>query len=91
MNWQNNMISGKQRTGNWRNDSITDKQKEMIKAICDALSFFKYDDRFTGTTKGEACDFISKHKQILNEYNELEGLEYAIQHDLENAGDRGTF
>ena len=42
---------------NWRNDKPTKKQLDYIKRIeIDAHC------KFNGTTKGEACDYISKYK-----------------------------
>lgn len=85
MNWQKNMISGKQRSGSWRNDPITDKQKEMIDSIHNACEYLGGSlDVFNGTTKGEACDYISKHAHLLKIASDL----YSVEHDLDNAGDR---
>jgi len=85
MNWQKNMISGKQRTGSWRNDPITDKQKEMINSIYNACKYLGDNlNEFKGTTKGEACDYISKYSHFL----QMASDSYALEHDLDNAGDR---
>jgi len=40
---------------NWRSDTPTYKQLNLIKDIED-----EFGERFTGTTKGEAADYIDK-------------------------------
>ena len=43
----------------WRNDPITEKQKELIQ---DAMEFSPYPiPPFKGTTKGEASEWIRKY------------------------------
>jgi len=44
---------------NWRNDDITAKQLNYIKIL-----EYRYNTKFTGSTKGEASDFISKYVEI---------------------------
>lgn len=41
----------------WRNDPITEKQAKLIEEMNDFSEFPL--PPFTGTTKGEACDYIS--------------------------------
>lgn len=60
----------------WRDNPVTDKQYDFIGAICENLGVV-----FSGKTKGEASDFITKHKgmfECLKEenklQNELDGL-----------------
>lgn len=57
----------------WRNDQITQKQKEFIDAIQESTGV-----QFTGTTKGEASDYIGanvdKHREIQSE--EHDNLDY---------------
>ena len=43
---------------NWRNKSITDKQKEFIRTIEEYCAYSP--PKFTGTTRGEASDYIDK-------------------------------
>ena len=46
----------------WRNDRPTYKQLNFIKELED-----EYGEEFTGTTKGEAADYISKRKKYDDE------------------------
>ncbi len=49
----------------WRDDPITDKQKMLIE---DMMEFSDYPlPRFTGTTKGEASDYIDKYGKLAHE------------------------
>lgn len=49
----------------WREDPITDKQRELIN---DMEEFSPYNlPHFTGTTKGEASDYIDKFTKIAHE------------------------
>lgn len=49
-------------TNFWRDKQITDKQRELIKTI---EEFSPYNPpRFTGTTRGEASDYIDKHAKL---------------------------
>lgn len=47
----------------WRDDPITDKQKSLIEWMEDQ-QFFPLKDVFTGTTKGEAHDFIDEYLDL---------------------------
>ena len=50
---------------NWRNDPITDRQKTCIEAM---MEFSAYNiPKFTGTTKGEASDYIDKYGKLAHE------------------------
>lgn len=44
---------------NWRSDKPTYKQLNLIKDIED-----EFGEQFTGTTKGEAADYIDKWLQV---------------------------
>lgn len=49
-------------TNVWRDKQITDKQRELIKTI---EEFSCYNPpRFTGTTRGEASDYIDKYAEL---------------------------
>lgn len=49
----------------WRNDKITEKQKQCID---DMMEFSNYPiPKFTGTTKGEASDYINKYGKLAHE------------------------
>lgn len=49
----------------WRNEPITQKQKELI---AEMEEFSRYPiPHFEGTTKGEASDYISKYGEIAHE------------------------
>lgn len=49
----------------WRNDKITEKQKQLID---DMMEFSSYPiPRFTGSTKGEASDYIDKYVELAHE------------------------
>lgn len=52
----------KNTTKTWRDDPMTEKQENLIalieKCACENLSFIP---GFSGTTKGEACDYISAY------------------------------
>ena len=72
----------------WRNDAPTEKQLNYIKIMEEEIG-----EKFTGSTKGDACDFISKHmksyKESLEEMWEwatMHGEYIALAH--EDAGDR---
>ena len=65
----------------WRNKLPTEKQLGYIKALSD-----QYGCKFTGTTRGEACDFLDHWCEIDRRENELEGWYFACYH--EDAGDR---
>ena len=67
---------------NWRTDKITEKQKQMIAIIEEnAIMNNALVPSFSGSTKGEASDYISKylHESCLSAYLE-------VIHD--DAGDR---
>ena len=50
---------------NWRDDPITDKQKQLI---ADMQEFSCYPlPRFEGKTKGEASDYIDKWGKLAHE------------------------
>ena len=69
---------------NWRNDPPTEKQMMYIRIIEGIIP-----EKFKGTTKGEACDYISAFKEIdreMNEWAEFYGEVQAIMN--EDAGDR---
>lgn len=46
----------------WRDDPITDKQAKFIEVIQE-YSYYN-PPRFTGTTKGEAADYIGKYGKL---------------------------
>ena len=49
----------------WRDDPITDKQKTLID---DMMGYSDYLlPQFTGTTKGEAADYIDKYGKLAHE------------------------
>ena len=49
----------------WKNDPITEKQKSLIS---DMMEFSAYPlPRFTGSTKGEASDYIDKWAKLAHE------------------------
>ena len=49
----------------WRDDPITEKQKECIQ---DMIEFSDYPlPKFIGTTKGEASDYIDKYGKLAHE------------------------
>lgn len=49
----------------WRDDPITDKQKMLIE---DMMEFSAYPlPKFTGSTKGEAADYIDKYRKLAHE------------------------
>lgn len=49
----------------WRDDPITDKQKTLID---DMMEYSDYPlPQFTGTTKGEASDYIDKYGKLAHE------------------------
>lgn len=50
---------------NWRNDPITDKQKTCIQEINEFSEIPL--PVFTGTTKGEAYDYINKYNSVAHE------------------------
>lgn len=50
----------------WRNDPITEKQLRLIQEM-DEFSEFPL-PRFTGTTKGEACDYINQNMGRAHEH-----------------------
>ena len=49
----------------WRDDPITDKQKVCIETMQE-YSFYPLPE-FTGTTKGEASDYIDKWGKLAHE------------------------
>lgn len=61
----------------WRDDPITEKQKKFIEEM---YEFSEYPiPVFTGTTKGEACEYIGRwmgeaHKTILDCYDTTQGI-----------------
>lgn len=57
---------------NWRDDAITEKQREYI---VEMQEFSPYPlPEFTGTTKGEAADYIDKWAKLAHEST------WAIEH-----------
>lgn len=50
---------------NWRNKSITDKQKECITTMQEFSNY--YIPCFEGTTRGEASDYIDKYGKLAYE------------------------
>jgi len=49
----------------WRDDPITEKQKALIE---DMMEFSTYPlPRFTGSTKGEASDYIDKYGRLAHQ------------------------
>ena len=73
---------------NWQNEPMTEGQKMYIDVIQSYLPLTGLSE-FQGTTKGEACNYISKYKAINREMSEaarLAGETQAITH--EDAGDR---
>lgn len=61
----------------WRNDPITEKQQQLID---DMQEFSEYPlPKFSGTTKGEACDYIDKwigksHETVLYCWDISQGI-----------------
>ena len=49
----------------WRSDTITEKQRQCINAMME-YSAYKL-PAFTGTTKGEAADYIDKYGKLAHE------------------------
>lgn len=50
---------------NWRDEPITEKQKEFIES---SMDFSVYPlPKFEGTTKGEASDWIDKYGKLATE------------------------
>jgi len=49
----------------WREQPITEKQKEYIRDM-EEFSYYPL-PKFTGTTKGEASDYIEKHRELAHE------------------------
>ena len=50
---------------NWSDKPITDKQMELIN---DMMEFTAYPiPKFTGTTRGEAADYIDKYGKLAHE------------------------
>ena len=73
----------------WRNDPATEKQLQFAEIISDTL----FCEPFTGKTKGEACDYITKHKpeydevsKEMNDFYTEYGWYFSGLHD--DAGDR---
>lgn len=65
---------------NWRNDLITEKQKEMIAAIAEnAVMNGAFIPPFHGSTKGEASDHIDQY---------LNASHVSAYSPHEDAGDR---
>lgn len=50
---------------NWRQEPLTEKQKELIEEMQE-FSCFPI-PRFTGETKGEASDYIERYGQLAHE------------------------
>ena len=59
---------------NWRNDKPTCKQLNLIKKLED-----EFGEKFTGTTKGEASDYIDKWMKVVEE----ESVERFVDWDAE--------
>lgn len=62
----------------WRDDPVTDKQLEMIRNMDDFSEWPL--PPFTGTTKGEASDYIDKwigkaHETILDCWDVSQGID----------------
>lgn len=49
----------------WRDDPITDKQKTLIDDMMEYSDYLL--PQFTGTTKGEAADYIDKYGKLAHE------------------------
>lgn len=64
---------------NWRDDPATEKQLAYIEEMHEFSAFPI--PAFTGTTKGEACDFIDRWSKVAHE-----GFDFAGHAD--NFGDR---
>ena len=63
----------------WRNDPATDKQ---LAYIMDMQEFSEFQlPPFTGKTKGEACDYISRYVELAHETTRN------LEHE-DNYGDR---
>lgn len=60
----------------WRNEPITQKQKDYILEIQEMSDF--YLPEFYGKTKGEASDYINTYKQYIYESS------WAIEHGYNN-------
>ena len=60
---------------NWRNDKPTCKQLNLIKKLED-----EFGEKFTGTTKGEASDYINKWTKVI----EKESVDRFINWDAES-------
>lgn len=72
------MMVNRDRT--WRNDPVTKKQLETICAMCEEAAMNNaIIPKFTGTTKGEANDWIDKYKSEIH---------YSTYDPHEDAGDR---
>ena len=63
---------GWQRMNNWRDDEVTKKQLEYILEMREHSEYPL--PEFTGTTKGEAADYISKWTKLAHESR------WAIEH-----------
>lgn len=66
----------------WRDEPPTEKQLEFINGIYCTINNTPYVDkipRFTGTTKGEASDYITRYKES---YEEL--LDWQLSMSLYN-------
>lgn len=48
----------------WRNLPITEKQREFIKTMQEFV-----DECFTGTTRGEAADYINRNIELFKLYS----------------------
>ena len=66
----------------WRSDPVTKAQKEMIAQMREnaGINGALHLPEFTGTTKGEACDYIQA-----NAHKQYETMDYLCHED---AGDR---
>ena len=78
------MLMGEGRTVkwgmNWRNDGITEKQKQMIERMNETAGMNNaIIPPFIGSTKGEASDYIDKN---------IMACYYSAYNDHEDAGDR---
>ena len=50
---------------NWRKEPITEKQEKLIAEMCEMSEFPL--EQFTGTTKGEASDWIDRNMKKAHE------------------------
>ena len=69
----------------WRDDTPTEKQLAFIKIIYETVNWGLSVEKipeFKGTTKGEACDYISKYRELYDDEPQL-----YLEDVIENIGD----